>query len=232
MSETYHQRRALLLEYFDRTAIDAWARLTSDAPLNPIRATVRAGRDAMRNALLQWLPERLDGMRLLDAGCGTGALSHTLAQRGANVLACDLSPRLIDIARTRGAEARKSGALEFVVSDMLDVALGEFDCAIAMDSLIHYQPATILAALEALAQRVRRSLLFTFAPRNALLAGMHALGHLFPRGNRAPEIVPIAEKALIRGIGASAALSEWRIGRTQRVARGFYISQALELVRK
>lgn len=232
MSETYHQRRALLLEYFDRTAIDAWARLTSDAPLNPIRATVRAGRDAMRNTLLQWLPERLDGMRLLDAGCGTGALSHTLAQRGANVLACDLSPRLIDIARTRGAEARQSGALEFVVCDMLDVELGEFDCAIAMDSLIHYQPATMLAALEALAQRARRSLLFTFAPRNALLAGMHALGHLFPRGNRAPEIVPIAEKALIRGIGASAALAEWRIGRTQRVARGFYISQALELVRK
>ena len=173
MSVTYQQRRALLLEYFDRTAIDAWALLTSDAPLNPIRASVRAGRDAMRNTLLQWLPERLDGMRFLDAGCGTGALSHTLAQRSANVLACDLSPRLIDIARTRGAEGGQSGALEFVVCDMLDVALGEFDCAIAMDSLIHYQPATMLAALETLAQRVRRSLLFTFAPRNALLAGCY-----------------------------------------------------------
>eukprot|EP01036_Dinobryon_divergens_P040068 gene40068-52917_t len=44
-----------LQTYFDRTAVDAWARLTTDAPVSGIRATVRAGRDAMRNKLLAWL---------------------------------------------------------------------------------------------------------------------------------------------------------------------------------
>ena len=37
---TYQSRRSELLEYFDRTAADAWRRLTSDAPVSRIRATV------------------------------------------------------------------------------------------------------------------------------------------------------------------------------------------------
>ena len=48
MSETaYTRRRGELETYFDRTAVQAWMRLTSDAPVGRIRATVRAGRDAM-----------------------------------------------------------------------------------------------------------------------------------------------------------------------------------------
>ena len=60
----YEQRRGQLLEYFDRTAADAWKRLTSDAPVNRIRATVRAGRAEMRGTLLGWLPTDLRGQRL------------------------------------------------------------------------------------------------------------------------------------------------------------------------
>ena len=44
--------RGELETYFDRTAVEAWARLTSDAPVGRIRATVRAGRDDMRSTLL------------------------------------------------------------------------------------------------------------------------------------------------------------------------------------
>ena len=45
---TYLARRGQLETYFDRTAAQAWARLTSDAPVSGIRATVarRAGPDA------------------------------------------------------------------------------------------------------------------------------------------------------------------------------------------
>ncbi|QYU66011.1 hypothetical protein J4558_13445 [Leptolyngbya sp. 15MV] len=75
---SYHSRRGELLHYFDRTAIKAWERLTSDAPVSGIRATVRAGRDAMRGTLLSWLPQDLTGRRILDAGCGTGALAMEL----------------------------------------------------------------------------------------------------------------------------------------------------------
>jgi magnesium-protoporphyrin O-methyltransferase len=42
---TYKARRGQLETYFDRTAVEAWKRLTSDAPLGRIRSTVRAGRE-------------------------------------------------------------------------------------------------------------------------------------------------------------------------------------------
>ena len=71
----YERRRGQIEAYFDRTAAEAWARLTSDAPVSRIRATVRAGRDAMRATLLDWLPRDLRGARVLDAGCGTGMLA-------------------------------------------------------------------------------------------------------------------------------------------------------------
>jgi magnesium-protoporphyrin O-methyltransferase len=43
--------------------------------------------------LLDWLPQDLHGLRILDAGCGTGALAMEAAHRGASVVAIDLSPR-------------------------------------------------------------------------------------------------------------------------------------------
>jgi magnesium-protoporphyrin O-methyltransferase len=38
----YEKRRTELEQYFDCTAIEAWEKLTSDAPVSGIRATVRA----------------------------------------------------------------------------------------------------------------------------------------------------------------------------------------------
>ena len=95
----YIERRSEIEHYFDRTAAQAWERLTSNAPVGRIRATVRAGRDQMRNTLLGWLPTDMRGLRLLDAGCGTGALAVEAAQRGAEVVAIDLSPTLVQLAR-------------------------------------------------------------------------------------------------------------------------------------
>ena len=79
---SYRNRRRELETYFDRTASETWARLTSDAPVSRIRATVRAGRDQMRAILLDTLPKDLTGRRVLDAGCGTGALAREAARRG------------------------------------------------------------------------------------------------------------------------------------------------------
>ncbi|MEJ2026922.1 MAG: RsmD family RNA methyltransferase, partial [Limibacillus sp.] len=94
-SASYQTRRQELETYFDRTAAEAWARLTSSAPVSGIRATVRAGRDEMRATLLSWLPDDMKGLRLLDAGCGTGALAMEAAARGAEVVAVDISPTLV-----------------------------------------------------------------------------------------------------------------------------------------
>jgi magnesium-protoporphyrin O-methyltransferase len=224
---TYATRRGELLQYFDRTAVEAWKRLTSDAPVNSIRATVRAGRNDMRQTLLSWLPEDLHGARLLDAGCGTGALSVEAARRGANVTAIDLSPTLVGLARERSPSDIK---IDFRVGDMLDPALGRFDYVVAMDSLIHYRPRDTVRVLQGLAERTENSLLFTFAPRTAMLSVMHAVGRLFPRGDRAPAIEPVREKTIDRLI--TAHIDNWQTRRTRRVARGFYISQALEVTRQ
>lgn len=227
----YAERRAWLTEYFDRTAVDQWARLTSDAPVSRVRQTVRAGRDRMRATLLGWLPADLAGARVLDAGCGTGAAAVELARRGARVVAVDLSPTLVALARERAASHPAAARISFLAGDMLDPALGRFDYAVAMDSLIHYPAAEINGALAALGARVDQAVVFTVAPRTPLLAAARAVGRLFPRGDRAPAIEPIAVGALRRTVAAAPSLAGWRIGRDTRIKSGFYTSHALELVR-
>jgi len=228
---TWSAKRGELRTYFDRTAVEAWARLTSDAPVSRIRATVRAGRDEMRAVLLEWLPADLRSQRLLDAGCGTGVLALEAARRDAQVTAIDISPTLVQLGRDRTAGMHGAGQVSFQVGDMLDPALGAFDHVVAMDSLIHYEAPEVVRALAAWAGRTRCSMLFTFAPRTRLLAAMHAAGKFFPRGDRAPAVVPVAEARLRRLIASEPALQGWRLDVTYRVSRGFYISQAVRLVR-
>ena len=219
---TYDTRRTALETYFDRTARDAWERLTSDAPVSGIRATVRAGRDRMRNTILSWLPADMTGLRLLDAGCGTGALAVEAAQRGADVVAIDVAAGLIDIARDRAPGGLR---IDWRSGDMLSGELGTFDHVVAMDSLIHYRPTDIAATVTELAGRTRASMIFTFAPQTPALAAMHAVGKFFPRGDRAPAIEPVSER-LLREL-----LEAQKLGRTARIASGFYTSQALEVLR-
>ena len=227
----YQERRGQLQTYFDRTAVDAWARLTSTAPVSRIRATVRAGRDRMRNTLLGYLPADLAAKTLLDAGCGTGALSVEAAVRGAQVLAVDLSPTLVLLAGQRVPASLGAGRIDFRVGDMFDAALGPFDHVVAMDSLIHYALGDVVQVLAGFSCRTRRSIVFTFAPKTPLLLLMWWAGRLFPRRDRAPAIEPLSERALRRRLTQEPALAAWRIGRTQRVASGFYTSQAMELVK-
>ncbi len=225
----YDARRENLAAYFDKTAKQAWIDLTSDAKVSGIRATVRAGRDEMRATLMRWLPDDLRRSRLLDAGCGTGALSTLAAFRGAEVVGVDVAAGLIEVARERSPGFIGHGKVRWHVGDMTDPAFGAFDHVVAMDSLIHYDAADILATLTRLGERCSRSMLFTFAPHTKLLGAMHKVGKFFPRSDRAPAIIPVTEDELR---AALSQLADWRIGRTARVSSGFYTSQALELVRR
>jgi magnesium-protoporphyrin O-methyltransferase len=227
---TYQQRRGQIENYFDRTAAAAWAKLTSDAPVGRIRATVRAGRDRMRATLLSWLTEDLSGKRILDAGCGTGAFAVEAARRGAQVVAIDLSPTLVNLARERIPQD-VAHLVEFHSGDMLDPALGHFDHVVAMDSIIHYQTEDAVHALAQLAERTSESIVFTFAPRTPLLAAMISVGRLFPRGDRAPWLEPMAQERIARLMKAHGAFDGWACARTQRVSSCFYTSQAMEWLR-
>ncbi len=227
----YLERRAEIENYFDRTAAQAWERLTSTAPVGRIRASVRAGRDQMRHTLLGWLPADMRGLRLLDAGCGTGALAIEAMQRGAEVVAIDLSPTLVQLARERSttlAPNGRGGSVQFLSGDMLDDALGHFDHVVAMDSVIHYDTPDIARAIQRLTARTRRSVLFTIAPSSPLLSVMHSVGRLFPRSDRSPALTPVSQAALRQALQHGLAGTDWQEGRSQRVSGGFYTSQAWE----
>jgi magnesium-protoporphyrin O-methyltransferase len=232
MSTTYTTRRSELETYFDRTAVEHWKRLTSDAPVSRIRATVRAGRNRMRDTFLDWLPQDLTGRRVLDAGCGTCALAVEMARRGATVVAVDISPTLVELGRERAPKDLAPGSIDFRVGDMQSAEFGEFDHIVAMDSLIHYPLADVVAVASSLMARTRASLVMTFAPSTPALELMHAVGRLLPKGgDRAPAIVPLGETALASALAGHGVAAGWRVGRTLRVKSGFYTSQALELAR-
>jgi len=233
-SGTYAKRRGELEVYFDRTAVDGWKKLVTDEKVSRIRQTVREGRDAMRATMLSYLPDDLTGWRVLDAGCGSGVATFELARRGADVVGVDLSEQMVGFARERLAEIERYRPFEarvtFEAGDML-ADRGRFDAVFAMDSLIHYRTEDAVSAIARLAGRTDHKLVFTVAPRTAMLAAMHAVGQLFPRGDRSPGIEPVAPRRLAALLLARPDMTDWRVGQTHRVARGFYISQAMEVMR-
>lgn len=221
---TYEATRDRVEHYFDRTATAVWERLTSDAPVSGIRATVRAGRDKMRDIMLDQLPVDLTGLRVLDAGCGTGAKAVALAERGAQVVAIDISPELIKIAKARCPD-RLRKQITFHAGDMMDPAHGTFDHAVAMDSMIYYDDAMLVSLLKANEARFRGKFIFTLAPRTPLLMAMFRVGKLFPRADRSPVMIPHNTAKLasdLRIAGVHGKLAE-----VERVTSGFYISQCL-----
>ena len=224
----YDATRQRVEDYFDRTATRTWERLTSDAPVSRIRQTVREGRDAMRAVMLSRLPGDLTGARVLDAGCGPGVMTAELAARGAHVVAADISPQLIDIAKQRLPEAHRA-QVEFHAGDMLSDALGAFDYVVAMDSLIYYAAADIDAALGRLGSRTSQAVVFTVAPRTPFLMAFFGLGKLFPRSDRSPvAAAPALTSGPRRGPARPARGLPGRLTPVSRVTRGFYISHCLE----
>lgn len=227
----YIKRRDEIQTYFDRTALDAWKRLVSTEKVSGVRATVRAGRCAMRQAILDRFADDLSGWRILDAGCGAGPLAIELAHRGAEVLGVDLSQQMIEHANEALPEIRTGGSVTLIAGDMLAPEHGAFDAVVSMDALIHYSADDAGKAIVGLARRTRRKMVFTLAPRTGPLVAMHKLGSLFPRGDRSPAIQPVAINRLIATTLAQADMQDWSEGKATRISSGFYISVAQELVR-
>ncbi len=219
MPTDYAKTLGRVESYFDQTATQTWERLTSDAPVSRIRQTVRAGRDRMRALMLAQLPRDLHGVRVLDAGCGAGQMTAELAARGAEVVAVDISPALLQIAAKR-LPLELANRVRFVAGDMTDASLGPYDYALAMDSLIYYSAAdiaSVLAKLGVPAQKV----VFTVAPASPLLSLAWNVGKLFPRADRAPVMQPQNFSRLQAACGG-------RLARVGRISAGFYTSDCLE----
>lgn len=220
----YAATRDRVEDYFDRSATKVWERLTSDAPVSGVRATVRAGRDRMRALMLAQMPEDLRGCRILDAGCGTGAASVEMAARGAEVVAIDISPALVDIAQKRMPQGL-SGHIDWRSGDMFDAKLGRFDHVIAMDSMIYYGSDDVARSLGILAKRVDGRIIFTLPPRTPLLMAMFRVGKLFPRADRSPQMVPQSAGQVASALKSAHVRGNLR--EVERVNSGFYISNLM-----
>ena len=217
----YDQTLSRVETYFDKTASKTWEQLTSDAPVSKIRQTVRAGRDRMRHKLLNRLPQKLEGARILDAGCGTGQLTAELVKRGASVVATDISQSLIQIAKNRIDDCYHQ-KIDFHVSDLCSEDLGKFDYIVAMDSLIYYSLNDLTRILTELKQRTDREIIFTVAPRTKLLQAMWYVGKLAPKGDKSPVMVPQSLAKISKSLTGIADIND--LG---RISSGFYISQGV-----
>jgi SAM-dependent methyltransferase len=90
-------------EAYDRLAA-VWSSTTDEGPFNGLLE---------RPAIRELVPGDLHGATVLDAGCGSGAQAEWLLDQGADVVAIDVSPRMVE-----EAERRCGGRGRFLVADL------------------------------------------------------------------------------------------------------------------
>ena len=96
------------------------------------------------------------GKRVLDFGCGHGAMSLQMAEQGAHVVGVDLDQRRIDWAQEHVATRPVRGSLEFVLADVTTLGLKDrFDVVVSKDSFEHIDQLghALIALRDALAAR-------------------------------------------------------------------------------
>lgn len=88
---------------YDRLAA-VWSSTTDEGPWNGLLE---------RPAFRALVPGSLHGATVLEAGCGSGAQAEWLLEQGADIVAVDVSPRMIE-----EAERRCAGRGRFLVADL------------------------------------------------------------------------------------------------------------------
>jgi 2-polyprenyl-6-hydroxyphenyl methylase/3-demethylubiquinone-9 3-methyltransferase len=135
---------------FDRLGAEWW---DSEGPMralhrfNPLRVAYledelcrhfpREGKPRDRRS-----PAPLEGLALLDIGCGGGLLAEAMARLGAAVTAIDPAPRNIEAARHHAARAGFSIDYRCVSAEDLAAEGAHFDAVLAMEVIEHVRDVT------------------------------------------------------------------------------------------
>lgn len=120
-----------------RRGMNNWAVATYDSAFGYVSA---------HGAPLIDLLDPQPGEKIIDLGCGTGALSAEIAARGALVLGIDGKPELITQARMLNSD------LSFVVGDAHDFTTSESFDAVASNGALHWMtrdPDAVIAQVHA-----------------------------------------------------------------------------------
>jgi ubiquinone/menaquinone biosynthesis C-methylase UbiE len=91
---------------------------------------------ALRNIVWERLQEHTwPGMRVLEIGCGTGEDAVWLAERGARVMATDISPAMLEVTRQKAERAGVVDRIDTLILDASSPAAGfsngEFEMAVS-----------------------------------------------------------------------------------------------------
>ena len=128
------------VEQFARLGAKWWDPKGPMAPLhklNPVRigyirdqAAVRFGRDIKKL-------DCLNGLRILDIGCGAGILSEPLARLGADVIGIDPAGENIEIAAAHAEESGVEVDYRATTAEELAAKKEQFDIVLAMEVVEH-----------------------------------------------------------------------------------------------
>jgi predicted nicotinamide N-methyase len=145
-------------------------------------------------ALARALPERLDGLRVLDLGCGLGVPALVAAARGGDVTALDWAAEAVELLRENAA--RNGLRLDAVHGDWRGFS-GSFDLVLGADVL--YEERNADALLDVLPRLAPRVLLAE--PGRPYAAGF------FKRARRDWQVEELADRVYSLAIHSSSPAS-------------------------
>ncbi|MDX1454074.1 MAG: bifunctional 2-polyprenyl-6-hydroxyphenol methylase/3-demethylubiquinol 3-O-methyltransferase UbiG [Gammaproteobacteria bacterium] len=146
---------------------------------------------AMNPVRLDWIRQRvgsLEGLRMLDVGCGGGILAESLAEAGAEVVAIDLAEAPLAVARLHQLESGVAVDYRHVAVETLAASEpGSFDVVTCLEMLEHVpDPASVVAACRTLLKADGHAFFSTINrnPKSFLMAivGAEYVMRLLPRG--------------------------------------------------
>ena len=128
------------VDRFSAMAAEWWSPTGKFKPLhkfNPVRLTYIRDKAAENFGLDPKSPKPLEGLRVLDIGCGGGLLSEPVARMGATVVGADPSEKNIGIASTHAKASGVSVDYRPVRAEQLAKAGETFDIVLNMEVVEH-----------------------------------------------------------------------------------------------
>ena len=160
------------------------------------RETSAEAADALTRRVVDAVSPAL-GLKVCDVGCGYGAISHALAEAGAEVVGLTLSGAQAEIARARSV----GSSPQFHVVDWLqnDLACASFDAVVAVESTTHMPER----------QRVFNELARVLKPGGHLVLCVWMASEAPARWQVRHLLEPICSEGRLAGLGSARENRQW-----------------------